>query len=535
MAQEDYLSGSKFGQVAGSLLGSKRKRDKKDFRRALLATAIFEGFGALQKQQKQSIIDGVNDVKEKYNDIFKINQEEYSAYQDQRKRLKEYQKDKDTFLNKEAKSRIDNTDIAIETGVTFDNRRSEHPILQKSLMDAFNKERKQIENEMKILEKDPRATFQSFTSYNEKAKNEYLKALKSVEDDPTKKGLIKAAFNKIFGTAPDGTPRFGLAEKAKLENDLQIAKKERNTFRERIEEANRLLKEEYDGVGSTTSELISKGLIGGRKPFTQKQIEEQTDKVLDIFIDKDGDYTKFANEPLVVETKSGNNKIASVDIFKKLRDEKLIVLDENGKASPISADLFYTSIAKRSLANNDVLIKANKDPMIGRASVQAVLQQFADEGRFNKQGSSISFILPSKDGKDMPNGIATISDIIEISQQQGKESEISELRESGYNTLDMLNKLSSDEFQSAPIEDQKVTINELKELFPSASEEIDLIADSTKLEFLKIKKDELEKISQERPGLKRFLPERWIFRLRDLGTIEDIDELIEKELSLTQN
>ena len=83
--------------------------------------------------------------------------------------------------------------------------------------------------------------------------------------------------------------------------------------------------------------------------------------------------------------------------------------------------------------------------------------------------------------------------------------------------------------------DQKVTINELKELFPSASEEIDLIANSTKLEFLKIKKDELEKISQERPGLKRFLPERWIFRLPDLGTIEDIDELIEKELSLTQN
>ena len=35
MAQEDYLSGSQFGQVAGSLLASKRKRDKKDFRRAL--------------------------------------------------------------------------------------------------------------------------------------------------------------------------------------------------------------------------------------------------------------------------------------------------------------------------------------------------------------------------------------------------------------------------------------------------------------------------------------------------------------------
>jgi len=73
MAQEDYLSGSQFGQVAGSLLASRRKRDKKDFRRALLATIIFEGLGAAQKQQKQDIIDGVNDVKDKYTDIFQNN------------------------------------------------------------------------------------------------------------------------------------------------------------------------------------------------------------------------------------------------------------------------------------------------------------------------------------------------------------------------------------------------------------------------------------------------------------------------------
>ena len=78
MAQEDYLSGSQFGQVAGSLLAGKRKRDKKDFRRALLASAIFEGFGALQKQQKQSIIDGTNEVKDKYEDIFTNNEEIYN-------------------------------------------------------------------------------------------------------------------------------------------------------------------------------------------------------------------------------------------------------------------------------------------------------------------------------------------------------------------------------------------------------------------------------------------------------------------------
>jgi hypothetical protein len=38
MAQEDYLSGSQFGQVAGSLLAGRKKKDKKDFKKALLAT-----------------------------------------------------------------------------------------------------------------------------------------------------------------------------------------------------------------------------------------------------------------------------------------------------------------------------------------------------------------------------------------------------------------------------------------------------------------------------------------------------------------
>jgi hypothetical protein len=246
MAQEDYLSGSQFGQVAGSLLASKRKRDKKDFKKALLATAIFEGFGALQKQQKQSIIDGANEVKDKYNDIFKINEEEYSGFAENRRRLQAYQKDRDTFLNQEAKSRIDNTDIAIETGVTFDNRKAEHPVLQKSIMDAFNKERAEIKREMEILEQDPRATFRSFTSYNEKAKQEYLAALKAVEDDPTKQGLIKAAFNRIFKTErnKDGVLVTTNAEKLQLEKNLNDATTARNTFRTKIETANNLLEKE---------------------------------------------------------------------------------------------------------------------------------------------------------------------------------------------------------------------------------------------------------------------------------------------------
>ncbi len=42
MAQEDYLSGSAFGQVAGSLLASNKKKDKKERNKALLATVLLK-------------------------------------------------------------------------------------------------------------------------------------------------------------------------------------------------------------------------------------------------------------------------------------------------------------------------------------------------------------------------------------------------------------------------------------------------------------------------------------------------------------
>ena len=534
MAQEDYLSGSQFGQVAGSLLGQKRKRDKKDFRRALLASAIFEGFGALQRNMKQKIVDGANDVKDKYNDIFKINEEEYSGFAENRRRLQAYQKDRDTFLNQEAKSRIDNTDIAIETGVTFDNRKAEHPVLQKSIMDAFNKERAEIKREMEILEQDPRATFRSFTSYNEKAKQEYLAALKAVEDDPTKQGLIKAAFNRIFKTErnKDGVLVTTNAEKLQLEKNLNDATTARNTFRTKIETANNLLEKEYEGVGSTANELLAKGLVYGRKPFTAQQIEDQTSKVLNLFINREGKPTDFAESSFNVNAKAGKI-LTPINILDKIKEDKIVVQDESGARNPISTSLLYEEISKRMLANNQILIKNGEDPMVGPRGVQAALDMFAKENRFIKKGSDVIFIMPSKDGKDMPGGKATISDIISISQEQGQELERDVLREKGYDSLDMLNALTSDLFQQASPEEQKENIKFYKELFPSASEEIDLIATSSKIEFLNIKKAELEKIQEERPGFKRFLPESWIFR-GSLGTLDDINNLIDQELKLTK-
>ena len=57
MAIEDYFKGSSqaYGQLAGSLLAGRRKEDKKEAKRALLASTIMATFGALQNQQKQQV------------------------------------------------------------------------------------------------------------------------------------------------------------------------------------------------------------------------------------------------------------------------------------------------------------------------------------------------------------------------------------------------------------------------------------------------------------------------------------------------
>ena len=80
MALEDYFKGSSkaYGQLAGSLLASNRKTDKKAIKRSLLATTIAEIFGAAQGKLKQGVIDAANDVKEKYSLIFKDNEELYA-------------------------------------------------------------------------------------------------------------------------------------------------------------------------------------------------------------------------------------------------------------------------------------------------------------------------------------------------------------------------------------------------------------------------------------------------------------------------
>ncbi len=253
MAIEDYFKGSSqaYGQLAGSLLAGRRKEDKKEAKRALLASTIMATFGALQNQQKQNIVDGINDVNTKYKEIFNLNKSEFEAYDDERALLKKYNDNKEVFLNEEVSRIINNTDEAKTAGVTWENKDNEPEELRKQLEASYNAEREKLINRMEGLKADPRATTKTFEKFNQRATEEYKAALALVEDDPTKKGLIKAAWNRIFKRQEDPErlkelQKAGIdvrgdlvttnAELIELQDALIKAKENRTTFRDSIED-----------------------------------------------------------------------------------------------------------------------------------------------------------------------------------------------------------------------------------------------------------------------------------------------------------
>ena len=221
MAQEDYISGSQFGTLAGSLLASNKKRDKRERNKALLATILFESLGALQKQQKQKIVDGVNDIKENYNDAFQIRESDYRAKDSQRAEYQEYLKDPDIWVNNTAERAYNNIDFIKNEGAKWGT-----PLETESLREAsqalYNSKVEEAKLRAIELSKDKMITESSFGKYNQVYLDEYKALRNQVRDDPSKKGLLKQALNKIFG--------YGASEIAELQLEVQNAKDAKDAY-----------------------------------------------------------------------------------------------------------------------------------------------------------------------------------------------------------------------------------------------------------------------------------------------------------------
>tara|TARA_R100001440_G_scaffold20542_1_gene34223 strand:- start:3252 stop:5069 length:1818 start_codon:yes stop_codon:yes gene_type:complete len=205
----DYLSGSEFGQVAGALLARRDKQDKKQAKKALLASAVLESFGTLQRNQKQDMIDAINETNTKYSDIFENNKEIFNNPINVKNRTNYqlYLEDNESYLHDAAVARFNrDPDLRRELG--------ENPWLSvtketlptddyNNAIAIYNGFKTDEENKIKRLGLTPEVSIPTFTKFNEAAKNEYLTAIEAVKNDPRKKTLIQAAWNRIFKTERD--------------------------------------------------------------------------------------------------------------------------------------------------------------------------------------------------------------------------------------------------------------------------------------------------------------------------------------------
>ena len=252
MAQEDYLSGSQYGKVAGSLLASRNKTSKKNATKALIASALFETLGTLQKNQKTKIIDGYEKLKENYDDSFQIRDSEYRAKDSQRAEYREYLKDPDVWINNTAERAYNNIDFIRNEGAKWGTALETEGLRNSSqaLYDAKVEEAKLRAIE---LSKDKMITESSFGKYNQVHLNEYKALRDQLKDDPTKKGLLKATFSKLFG--------YGSTEVADLQTEVTNARNARIAY----EDNNEILSTYSNAAQKIDAEFLtnfSKELIG---------------------------------------------------------------------------------------------------------------------------------------------------------------------------------------------------------------------------------------------------------------------------------
>jgi hypothetical protein len=511
----DYLKESKYGQLATSLLGQQRKSKRRDFVYSLIG-GLLKG---KQRQLKQGVLDAVEDVNTKYNDIFVNNKEEWDGSADNRRAIAEADRiGEDTWLKKQVNQNID---IHLQDlGVSWQNRQSQEKEIQDKMFEIYNEQYQREKERLDLLRQNPANTFDTFSKYNQAAKNEYLAALNAVKDDPTKKSLLAAAFNRIFRTEKDaeGNLTSTNATKIELENQLNIAKEQREEFRNSVSSADALLSEHYSSLVGNTSQGLENNLVPlAKKPFTDKQIKSQMKSNSEYLEDED-----FMDIPLNVPVlKTGltleniNNipelsedNIEEVNIKKAWKENKIKVYNpDTQELSTISSFEMTEFLAQKALSLNDIRMKNGISPTVGASIVNDSLQSFANEGRFlrlkelTKGGLNLSrigidytlggetqwdaddilFIAPSQTGQNLLRNKVSASDAVAINQSQGsnRPEDIipTEEETSKYNGSSVLEFLQSEDFMTSSKADQVGAINELKQNYPANSEEIDNLYD----------------------------------------------------------
>jgi hypothetical protein len=149
----DYLKESKYGQLATSLLGQQRKSKRRDFVYSLIG-GLLKG---KQRQLKQGVLDAVEDVNTKYNDIFVNNKEEWDGSADNRRAIAEADRiGEDTWLKKQVNQNID---IHLQDlGVSWQNRQSQEKEIQDKMFEIYNEQYQREKERLDLLRQNPANT-----------------------------------------------------------------------------------------------------------------------------------------------------------------------------------------------------------------------------------------------------------------------------------------------------------------------------------------------------------------------------------------
>jgi len=215
----DYLSGSQFGNVAGALLARKRRGDRREMQRALLATTLFETIGAFQRRQTNKLNTALTELKEDFDLGTTSRAAVYNSEinKNNRELVRLFEQDKNKAINKLAKDLYNNDDIITSRNFNFNMRGKIADPEAKALDEQFYQSKlREAENMLKTMQENPLYNQETFVKYNQVYHDEYKSAMKALRNDPTKQGLLKAAAAKIF-------PNFFSTERADFENVLENA------------------------------------------------------------------------------------------------------------------------------------------------------------------------------------------------------------------------------------------------------------------------------------------------------------------------
>ena len=172
----DYLSGSEFGRVAGALLARRRKEDKDQAKKSLLASILLESIGVAQRNQKQDVIDAINDLQENYTIETASREAEYNSdlAKENRNRLRLYEQNPEKAITELARELYNNDDIISGRNMTFEMRgKIADPDVKKLDTVFYNKKLEDAKNFFEQIQDNPMYSTSNFLQYNKVYHDEY--------------------------------------------------------------------------------------------------------------------------------------------------------------------------------------------------------------------------------------------------------------------------------------------------------------------------------------------------------------------------